>query len=280
MRYTDPKLRELLAAEYVLGTLQGRARERFCSLMRDDGALRREVTRWEARLVPLVETLSGREAPARAWAGIEARLGQQPQPLESTVERRPAAAGANPRKTIRAHPRWWNALPVWRGFALAMTVSTIALALVLSTGEPPPVSTAAGSSRTNQAGLGAAGPATPAMMAILTDATAQPTMLVSWPMAPGRDGQVELRVRIIMDHPTMDANTSWELWLLPSNAGGQPRSVGLVGVEPEQRLRVDASMLEALMDASGMALSNEPAGGSPTGRPSGPVIFKGPCIKA
>jgi anti-sigma-K factor RskA len=118
------------------------------------------------------------------------------------------------------------------------------------------------------------------MMAILTDASARPTMLVSWPLQAGSDGMVELRVRIIMDHPTMDPGSAWELWLLPHGTDGAPRSVGLVGIEPEQRLRVDAAMLKALLMAPGMALSNEPAGGSPTGTPTGPVIFRGPCIRA
>jgi anti-sigma-K factor RskA len=38
-------------------------------------------------------------------------------------------------------------------------------------------------------------------------------------------------------------------------------------------------MLKALLEAQGMALSNEPDGGSPTGTPTGPVIFRGPCVR-
>jgi anti-sigma-K factor RskA len=257
MRYTDPKLRELLAAEYVVGTLRGRARERFRSLLRYDSALRREVADWEARLDPLVEAMPARTPPATAWAGIEARLGLQAATAgQAAPDRSKGAASA---------PDWWN--------AVALTISSLALALLLRAGSDvtsPPATVANAP--------GQAQPA-PGMMAILTDATAQPTMLVSWPMEAGSDGTVELRVRIIMDHPTMDASTSWELWLMPADPGGPPRSVGLIGIEPEQRLRVDASMLKALLGAAGMALSNEPAGGSPTGAPSGPVIFRGPCIK-
>jgi anti-sigma-K factor RskA len=154
----------------------------------------------------------------------------------------------------------------WRGLAIAASLSTLALAALLAgtglrpAGEVGPTAAAGGTTQ--------AAAATPqdGMMAILTDGDARQTMLVSWPMKAASDGMVELRVRIIMDHPTMDAGTAWELWLMPRGAGGAPRSIGLIGIEAEQRLRVDASMLEALLDASGMVMSNEPAGGSPTGK--------------
>ncbi len=263
MRYDHPDLRDRLAAEYVLGTLHGRARERFRSLLRYDPALRALVADWEARLAPLAESIPAREPPPAAWTGIAARLGH--------AGRQPATAVAG----AGGLAGWWRSL------AIVASLSTLALAAMLAgtglrTAEAP--GPTAGASGTTQAAASAAG-AADGMMAILTDGDARPSMLVSWPMQAGSDGMVELRVRIIMDHPTMDPGTAWELWLLPRGAGGTPRSIGLVGIEAEQRLRVDASMLKALLDASGMALSNEPAGGSPTGAPSGPVIFRGPCIR-
>ena len=53
MRYGNPQLRDKLASEYVLGTLRGRARARFESVMRYDPSLRSLVTAWENRLTPL-----------------------------------------------------------------------------------------------------------------------------------------------------------------------------------------------------------------------------------
>jgi len=259
-RYSDPRLRELLAAEYALGSLRGRARDRFRSLMRYDRGLQLEVAQWEARLQPIADRLPERQPPARVWQTIGSRLGHE-SPEVALAATASAATHGQPPST---RSRW--GLAWWRGLAVAMALSTISLAIVLRTNDQP---------ATGGPGTAASG----GMMAILTDASAQPTMLVSWPMQARSDGKVELRVRIIMDHPTMDANTSWQLWLMPADANARPQSVGLVGIEPEQRLLVDAAMLKALSEGSGMALSNEPAGGSPSGAPSGPVIFRGPCIK-
>jgi anti-sigma-K factor RskA len=65
-RYANPELRDRLAAEFVLGTLRGRARARFQSLMRYDPALREAVAFWEARLTPLA-TAAGVPAGSPAW---------------------------------------------------------------------------------------------------------------------------------------------------------------------------------------------------------------------
>lgn len=266
MRYDDPELRDRLASEYVLGTLHGRARARFRGLMRYDPDLRARVAAWEARLAPLAEAIPARVPPAAAWDGIAARLGHAGAVRPPTKARSAAGAGSG-------LSGWW------RGLAIAASLSTLALAALLAGTGLRPGGEAVPTAATGGAAQVASAPVQDGMMAILTDAEARPTMLVSWPMQPGSDGMVELRVRIIMDHPTMDPNTAWELWLLPRAEGGAPRSVGLVGIEAEQRLRVDASMLKALLEAQGMALSNEPDGGSPTGTPTGPVIFRGPCVR-
>lgn len=67
-------LREKLAAEYVLGTLRGGARRRFERWLATDAALRNAVAGWQARIVPMAEW-SAVPPPARAWTGIERRLG-------------------------------------------------------------------------------------------------------------------------------------------------------------------------------------------------------------
>ncbi|MGE5145642.1 MAG: anti-sigma factor domain-containing protein, partial [Candidatus Eiseniibacteriota bacterium] len=42
-----------------------------------------------------------------------------------------------------------------------------------------------------------------------------------------------------------------------------------------QRIALPTSATGLLPDAAGVAISLEPAGGSPTGQPTGPVLFQG-----
>jgi anti-sigma-K factor RskA len=102
-----PELRERLAAEYALGTLRGRARDRMRRWMREDASLARAVAEWEARLAPLAETVRPARVPARVWREIEARLG--------------AAA-----------PGWWDRTAFWRGLGLLASGAAAALLAVVT----------------------------------------------------------------------------------------------------------------------------------------------------
>src|SRR5437667_3914315 len=75
MNYNRPELRDRLASEYVLGTLQGRARKRFQRLLKSDRTLRDNVASWEQKLVPMGSPLSAPEPSAKVWKGIAVRVG-------------------------------------------------------------------------------------------------------------------------------------------------------------------------------------------------------------
>lgn len=77
MKYQGEALREMLAAEYVLGTLQGGARARFERLLKFDAVLRRVVRAWQVRLYPLNVALPEIEPPTRVWRAIRARIENQ-----------------------------------------------------------------------------------------------------------------------------------------------------------------------------------------------------------
>ena len=112
LRNNEP-LRERLAAEYVLGTLRGRARRRFEGLMHGDAALRRTTREWNERLGAMAEFAPPVAPDKRVWRAIESRLGLRP-----------------------AAPAWqfWRhgSLGLWRGFGLASSaLAAVLLAAVL-----------------------------------------------------------------------------------------------------------------------------------------------------
>lgn len=67
------RLHDLLAAQYVLGTLHGRARFRFAQRLRDDAALHAQVAYWERTLLPMASHLSATPSP-QVWTAIAARV--------------------------------------------------------------------------------------------------------------------------------------------------------------------------------------------------------------
>ena len=65
----------------------------------------------------------------------------------------------------------------------------------------------------------------------------------------------------------------FELWLLPRS--GAAISVGLLPAGGGQRsTSLSARQLEVLRRSRALAVSREPAGGSPTGQPTGPVLYQ------
>ena len=69
---------------------------------------------------------------------------------------------------------------------------------------------------------------------------------------------------------SIEAQRSLELWAVPAS-GAAPRSLGLIsaqGASVVQRGRVDTG-------TAALAVTLEPAGGSPTGKATGPIVYVG-----
>ena len=109
-------------------------------------------------------------------------------------------------------------------------------------------------------------------VAVLSDPkTNQPVLVAS----ADQRGTV-LRVNTL-DPKIHVAGRSLELWALPR--GGKPKSLGIVGSANRGSLKLLAAADQALGDVPALAISLEPPGGSPTGQPTGPVLYSGPCVK-
>lgn len=72
----------------------------------------------------------------------------------------------------------------------------------------------------------------------------------------------------------VEAQRSLELWAIGTD--GKPVSLGLVPEGGQGRMALDTAQQQLLSGSVVLAISLEPRGGSPTGQPSGPVLYQGP----
>ena len=146
----------------------------------------------------------------------------------------------------------WANLGLWRGLTLAGFATAMALVVVLLTpGPETPIET---------------------LVVVLAGQDARPALLVS----ADRSGRTLMVKAIAPVQPAGDRVL--QLWALP--AQGSPRSLGLIpatGAAPNVvRMDLRAPVGLALQNIPALAVSLEPQGGSPTGLPTGPVLYSGP----
>lgn len=246
------ELCERLAAEHVLGTLRGPAARRFARLAAEHATLRAMIAEWEARLTPMAAAVPEKAPPARLWRAIAARIA--------------ASRGS----AGRPAPGIWASLAFWRGIAMAGSAAAFALFAVLMLRPPEKVEVQVPVEVVRLRPPKAEVP--PSYLAVLDDPKShQPVLL-----AMGWRGSDQLIVRAVDERPVAD-NRSLELWSLPP--GEKPRSLGLVGPYGRTLLKLSSDVDKSLHGIPTLAVSLEPKGGSPTGGPTGPVLYAGPCVQ-
>ncbi len=220
MNYRNPELRDKLAAEYVLGTLHGRARARFERLMQQDRQLRDDVADWQTRMMPLADSLAPIKPRGRVWRDIRSSLGFD------TVSRR--------------------SFLFWRNLGVFSSAAAILMAVYISTAS---LHTSAHD-----------------YIAIIADKHAKPIWLFS-----SNDTVISIKSLV---PSTVIAGRSLELWLLPD--GGQPVSLGLLPLNGNKTRLLPHAVAKLMANSHALAVSLEPAGGSPTGQPTGPILYQAP----
>ncbi|PPD12456.1 MAG: hypothetical protein CTY27_06540 [Methylotenera sp.] len=75
----------------------------------------------------------------------------------------------------------------------------------------------------------------------------------------------------------LKANNAFELWLLPADKS-KPISLGLLPQQGNNVFKVPVEVIP-LMSTGLLAVSLEPVGGSPTGQPTGAVLYQGRMTK-
>ena len=239
MDYSRPELADRLAAEYVAGLLRGPARRRFESLLPAHPALRGAVRAWQDRLMPLTAVVEAQTPSPDVWKRIETRI------------QGGSSSGAAKTSTPATAVGWWRRLAFWRAFSAATGVATIALALTLANPAPALAPIIVVLSAAAPAPGSSAGAVVPA--SFVASITADGRAMVTRPLV----------------NVTLQADRSLELWSLP--ASGAPRSLGLIAADK-------ASVVQrgkVLEGTDAFAVTLEQAGGSPDGKPQGPILYVG-----
>jgi anti-sigma-K factor RskA len=214
------------------------------------GTLRGAARRRFDTLLPAHPALRG--AVAR-WQDALVPLAASVKPVTPSpqvwrgIEARLFGSGA----TAQGQPlAWWQRVLPWRAATGLASAAALALGVALTLPQPaqPPVLIVMSP---NEAA--AAGPALLAKARFVASVSADGRGLVLRPL----------------DALPLEPGRALELWAVPPQ--GAPRSLGLVASDHSSRvIRVDL-----LKDTAAFAVSVEPAGGSPTGAPTGPIISVG-----
>ncbi len=144
-------------------------------------------------------------------------------------------------------------LSLWRTSAIA--ASAIAASLILAVGvreltpQPKPKN----------------------LVAVLQKDAASPAFLVT----------VNVEDRLMTVQPVAakrEAGKSYELWIVHDSLGA-PKSLGVIDDASAMQRPTLAAYKRDVIEGATLAVSLEPEGGSPTGAPTGPVVFAGKMIE-
>lgn len=94
-------------------------------------------------------------------------------------------------------------------------------------------------------------------------------------LVTAKDGSAKIKAYSLYEL-TQKQDASYELWLLPEKSG-KPISLGLLPQQGNQEYMMRSNLIQKLKNSQ-LAVSVEPIGGSPTGQPTGDVVYQGAFI--
>ena len=256
----DDDTQDLRYAEYVLGVLDAAGRAQVQQEIARDAQAAATVAQWERHLLPLAEDLPPVTPGDYVWVRIRDALG--------LTAARPVAANRSP-AAATAEGGWWNSLALWRWLGMGATAAAaVCLVLLLQTQQPVGTSEQTTASAPAQAPAPAPAPA-PASYMVAT--IQQDNGITGWTAT--MDLQNHRMIVVPASPAAVPHGHSPELWLIPP--GGKPMAVGVIASDKPTSVALSPDLFAKLSAQSLLAVSVEPAGGSPTGQPTGPVVAKG-----
>ena len=244
---------DLTAAEYALGVLDREARAAAEARAESDAAFAAEVLAWTVRFAPLIEAVAAVEPSLALWPKIEDGI-DRPKARSA-----PGPSGPPPVAANDAAP---PGLLLWRIWAVGASLAAAAAIAVIVTHPGAP----GGASKSALfAGAGGGERTLVASLALTESKAAAFTVAydpVQSTLYAGPDSGFSIPV-----------GRSAELWLIP--ADGKPRPMGLVDPSKPATMPMPPEFKSLAKEKVTLALSIEPAGGSKTGLPTGPVVAAG-----
>ena len=224
MSYSED--RDLLAAEYVLGSLEGEQAREAVRLLESDAAFAASVRQWEVRLAPMAALAAPVSPPAEVWARIAASTGAVAGEVAAKV------TGEVVTLAFRRRLRIWQG-----GTAITMAIAASLAAFIVLRPVPP------------------------ARVAVLAPISGGVPVLLATEQPGG----------VLVIQPSgaiaVPSDRDLELWAL-AKGETRPRSLGVLPASGRR-------LVAALAPDTKLLVSLEPRGGSPTGQPTGPVLYGG-----
>jgi anti-sigma-K factor RskA len=291
MAYSEDHI--ALAAEFALGTLDADERTQVETMMAVDSEFAAIVQAWEFRLGVLNQMVGSVEPRPLVWDNIRRAIGhggeQAPlllpeapplPPADAFVGEAndnemapplppsPAAVGSNVVQLNTRIRRWRNVATVASAIAAALLVM-VGLqvyqpdALPDSIRPKPRIRTVEVKSPPP--------PASAQYVALLQSGANSPAFILTVDAATRN-----FTVRKVGATP--EAGKSYELWIV-SDKLQRPRSLGVIGSNDFTARPILAGYDSEIVNQATFAVSVEPPGGSPSGSPTGPVVFSGKLIE-
>ena len=226
---------DLLAAEYVLGTLDTQERLNVDRNRKTDAELDNAIHRWERDLSPLNELVQPVQPDESVLVKLNSRLDQH------------LSKSARPNNETRDSNHYQKLASRWRLMALTSSFVAACLALVMVFNP------------------GVEQPSAQEYLAVFQENDQQPAFYMTIDLSTQE-------LSIVPVTAEEKANKSYQLWIVAKEIGPDPQSLGLLdSIDDPTRKFLNEYDPDILKTAT-FGISVEPEGGSLTGKPTGAAM--------
>lgn len=225
-----------LAGEYVLGLLDPGERRAVEQRASIDPLLGEMIRNWQRHFSGIDASAPPVIPSPGLWERIENDIRVEKQDRQAEEQGSSRAALT----------RFWNSLAIWRPLGIAGALASLVLAALLATRI-------------------VGGPAVPQLVAVLAAPDGRAAAVVN----AYADGTVQL---VPLDAIAVPEGRVLEVWTLQTRERGP---VSLARMDKARTIKLDLKGLSSAQVGHLFEITLEPHGGSPTGKPTGPVLMKG-----